>query len=61
MPLDHSPILDAAAGEDAPEFRPHRTLNAHSFPGEMGWRLLGDVVNSVIADAKENHLKPKEP
>jgi hypothetical protein len=61
MPLDHSPILDAAAGEDAPEFRPHRTLNAQGFPCETSWRLLGDVVNKVISDAERNCVKRKGP
>jgi hypothetical protein len=61
MPLDHSPILDAPAGEDAPEIRPHRTLNAHGFPCETSWRLLGDVANKIIEDAERKYLNRWEP
>ena len=57
MPLDHSPFLESAAGGDAPDFRPHRTLNPHNSPGKSSWRLLGDVVNKVIENAEREYLK----
>ena len=53
MPLDHSPIFDAAAGDNAPEFHPHGALSAHN----SSWRLLGDVAKKVMKDLEGKYLK----
>lgn len=52
--------MDGQPAGDVPEFRPHRTSNAHGFPCETPWRLLGDVIRNVIDDAAINYMNRKD-